>query len=275
MSTQMGSAPVSPIIELASQGKYYKSGSGQAELQPMDGEHESMIANSDAQTFPKILDTILKECTISKPVEDFNDLLIGDKYHLLFHLRMLSYRNYGNIHKFNVTCPNCKAKNVKEVDLSNVIIKHPAVDACEPFKVYLPYCQRTAIMRLLRVKDEAKMIEFVRREKAKQQAKAPSALRGDPAYIYAMAAGMLGLSSDSGAEEPIELDSAIQFIRKAKGDDTLELRNALDDHDVGPVLECEITCDACSNYWVNTLPLDGDFFRPGSTNRRNATFSAI
>lgn len=264
-------ASVSPIIELASQGKYYKSGSGQAEVVPLDGDHESMFAEADAQTFPQILDKVLRECTVKLPVEDFSKLLIGDKSHLMFHLRMVSYRKYGNIYKFQVTCPACKGVSPLSVDLlKDVVIQHPPENAVEPFDVFLPYCGKTVQMRLMRVQDEAEMVRFVRDEKAKKKAKHPNALPGDPAYIYAMAAGIVSIDG-----EPMDIGMAIQFVRKCKGEDTLALRDALDKYDVGPEFQRGVTCPDCGNHWYMRLPLDVDFFRPGSTDRRIATLTNV
>ncbi len=277
------SAPASPQFVLASQGRYYKSGSGQATVRPVTGEHEAMLADADPKTFPEVLDAVIRECVVEIPVPDFDQLLVGDKYHMMFQIRAISYRKYGDDYKFTVTCPRCKEPNRVTKHLSeDVHIKHPPEDATEPFPVELPVCGRTARMRLLRVMDEIAMIKFVRREKAKARAARESrsnsrtrpvgisATRGDPAYLYAMAAGIDSLDGDL-----IDVDEAFHFVRKCAGDDTLAMRDALDDMDVGMELVQEYVCEECGEYWWGKLPIDADFFRPGSADRRRASFPAV
>lgn len=247
-------------VELASKGLYYKSGSAQAVLRHIEGEQEAMLVDASAQTFPSVLDQVLRDLTSEVPVEgnDFGKLLIGDKYHLMFHLRRISYgdRSYG----FHVTCPNCSHPMNMDVNLEkDVSVKHPPEGAEEPFEVQLPVSQRVAKMRLLRVADEQEMIAFVRKQRRKKTVK------GDPAYYFTMVRGLLSLD-----DEEMDLDRAVQWAAKAAGGDTLAIRDAVDEHDVGPELEMEFTCEECKHFWYGRMPLDADFFRPGVAKRRRA-----
>jgi len=108
------------------------------------------------------------------------------------------------------------------------------------------------------------MIKFVRRARNRND------FRGDPAYIYSMCRGMLTID---GVE--VDLDQAFEFVRALPGADTLVLRDAIDDHDVGPELEIDFTCEKCGHYWFNKLPMDADFFRPGVAKRRRASRSTL
>lgn len=256
--------PSGQPVELASQGRYYKSGSSRAVLRRIKGEYEAMLSDASAQNFPTILDQVLQDLITENPAESWGHLLIGDKYHLMFHLRMISYRD-GKKYGCTVTCPNCAHPNAIDIDLENdVEIRTPPEDAVEPFEVHLPQCDRVAKMRLLRVFDEEEMIKFVRRERRRKK------LRGDPAYFYTIAKGLLQID-----DEVLELEEAVQWVKEADGDDTLAIRDALQDYDVGPELELDFVCEECSNYWYQRLPLDADFFRPGHARRRRNTRAKI
>jgi hypothetical protein len=256
--------PSGQPVELASQGRYYESGRSRAVLQTIRGEYEAMIADASPQTFPQILDQVLRDLTTEIPATSFDKLLIGDKYHLLFHLRTISYPN-GNEYGFTVTCPNCSLPNDITLDLTkDVTVQSPPEDAVEPFEVELPACGRTAKIRLLRVFDEQEMIKFVRKARRRKD------FRGDPAYYFTIAKGLLALD-----EEEMDFDHTAEFIRQAAGADTHALREAIDDNDVGPVLDMEFTCEECHNYWWQRMPLDADFFRPGMANRRRRSRPAI
>jgi hypothetical protein len=258
------STPSGQPVELASQGRYYKSGSSRALLNTIRGEYEAMISDASAQNFPTVLDQVLRDLTSEVPAESFDKLLIGDKYHLLFHLRMISYPN-GNEYGFNVTCPNCSHPSQIIVNLQeDVKIQHPPKDAEEPFEVSLPVSNRVAKMRLLRVFDEQEMIKFIRKARTERK------LRGDPAYYFTIAKGLLFLD-----DEEMELDAAIEFVKQASGADTQAIRDALDDMDVGPQLDMDFTCESCHHFWFQRMPLDADFFRPGVAGRRRRSRPAI
>jgi hypothetical protein len=256
--------PSGQPVELASQGRYYKSGSSRAVLQHIRGEYEAMIADASPQNFPLVLDQVLRDLATDVPAESFDKLLIGDKYHLLFHLRVISYKG-GSQYGFTVTCPNCDLPNDVSLDLmEDVTIQAPPEDAVEPFEVELPISGRVAKIRLLRVFDEEDMIKFVR--KARREKK----VRGDPAYYFTMARGLLSLD-----DEEMDFETASEFIRQAAGADTQEMRDAIDDNDVGPVLDMDFTCEGCRHYWYQRMPLDADFFRPGVARRRRRSRPAI
>lgn len=249
--------PSGQPVELASQGRYYKSGRSRAVLKRIKGEYEAMLSDASAQNFPTILDQVLRDLVTEHPAESWEKLLIGDKYHLMFHLRMVSYRD-GHLYGSTVTCPNCSHPNAITIDLKeDVQVRTPPEGAKEPFEIQLPTCGRIVKMRLLRVFDEIEMIKFVRRERHRGK------LRGDPAYFYTIARGILSIDDDE-----LDLDAAVQWVKEADGDDTLEIRNVLDEYDVGPELELEFTCKSCSNFWYQRMPLDADFFRPGVARRR-------
>lgn len=245
-------------VELASKGRYYKSGGSRVLLSHIRGEYEAMLADANAQTFPSIMDQILRDLTSELPVESFDQLLIGDKYHLMFHLRMISYPQAENRYEFSLTCPQCKSPNSMMVDLAkDVEYKKPPEDAKEPFEVHLPMCDRMAKVRLMRVFDEVEMIKFVRKHRQKKD------LKGDPAYHFAIAQGLLSLD-----DEEMDFEKSLAWVKNAAGADTLALRDTIDEHDVGPELEMEFSCSHCQNWFYTRIPLDADFFRPGASRRR-------
>ena len=260
----MSNSPTGTPVELASKGVYYKSGRSQVNLDVIRGEYEAMLADATSQTFPRIATQVLTDLSSDLPVDSFEKLLIGDKYHLLFELRIRSYPD-GSDYCFDVTCPSCSAPNRMTVDLKkDVVIKAVPADAIEPFLVDLPTAGVAVKLRLMRVEDEIDMHKWVRRERQKKT------LRGDPAYYYAIARGILEID-----DKEVTFDEAVSFVKTAAGADTLVLRDALDDHDVGPELDMEFTCDSCNHYWWQRLPMGADFFRPGLAKRRRASRAEI
>lgn len=246
-------------VKLSSQGRYYESGGSEVVLAPIRGEHEAMLADANPQSFHSISTQVLKDLTSELPVKDFKQLLIGDKYELLIKLRQISYpEDVANSYGFRLTCPSCKAPNDVELDLRKSIhYKNPPVDAKEPIAVPLPDCGKTAFIRLLRVMDEEEMAAYIRKERSRGK------LRGDPAFYFAIAKGLLGLD-----DTEFDFDEAVEFVKGAGGSDTLALRDALEEFDPGPELEMDFTCTSCYHSWFQSMPLSGDFFRPGLAHRR-------
>ena len=264
--TPQASGSKGRVVELASLGRYYQSGSSQAVINHLTGEHEAMFADATGETFPTVMDRVLRETVIQVPVveNDFDKLLIGDKYHLMFAVRNISYPSGGE-YGFTLTCPKCSSRNNITLDLEkDIIMRNPPEGAKEPFMVDLPVSGHTVGMRLLRVMDEVEMIKFVRKARQRQD------LRGDPAYLYAMSKGMLTMDG-----EPIEFEQSFEFVRHAASADTLAIRDAMDEYDIGPELELDFTCERCGHYWFQRMPLDADFFRPGVAKRRRASRSKI
>lgn len=245
-------------VDLPSGGRYYKSGSSRVVLTHIKGEQEALLADASPQTFPEVMDIVLQQCSSDLPVDDWADLLIGDKYAMIFYFRQVSYP--GVPYGFDVTCPGCDFPNAIDIDLKKDIDMRTGIeDSIEPFSVSLPMCGREATMRLMRVRDEREMTRFVRKERAKNPKK------GDPGYLFSMAQGMVTLD-----DQPIDFDAAMEFVRGAAGMDTTALKDGIDDHDVGPELELEFTCQTCKRFWREMVPLGPDFFRPGSAKRRRA-----
>jgi hypothetical protein len=253
-------------VELASKGRYYQSGSSRAVLSPITGQHEALLADANSQTFPAVISQVLKDLVSELPCSDFGKLLIGDKYHLLFHLRMISYTS-GKKYSCTVTCPSCSTPNYVDFNLEkDVHIKGPPENATEPFEVVLPASERVAKVRLLRVDDEGEMVKFIRRFRRE-------GLRGDPAYLYSVARGLISIEDQ--VFGPDDIDEAVSWVRSAQGMDTQALRDAIDAYDVGPELDMEFTCESCSHYWYQRLPLDADFFRPGKAEQRRTRRSKV
>lgn len=246
-------------LELPSGGRYYKSGSSRVVLTHIKGEQEALLADANPQTFPEVADQVLQQLSSDLPVDDWGDLLIGDKYALMFRLRQISYP--GKAYSFDVTCPRCDFPNAIDIDIkTDVDMREGNPQATEePFEVDLPVSGRMAKIRLMRVSDEREMTRFVRQERRKNPKK------GDPGYLFSIARGLVMLD-----DEPIELDAAIEFVREAAGMDNMALKDCLDDHDVGPELDLDFTCQQCKSYWHQLMPLGADFFRPGAAKRRRS-----
>lgn len=266
-SSSIGGFPV----DLPSGGRFYSSESARAVLQMIRGEQEALIADANPQTFPAILDQVLQTLAAEKPVDDWSELLIGDKYALMFYARQVSY---GNNYAFHLTCPNCKGVNHIQVDIREAVQMREGVtltedqkasgEVSEPFNVSLPHSGKQIQFRLLRVADERKMVRFVRDYRKNFPGK------GDPTYLFTLAQGLVSVDG-----QPTDFTTALSFVQNAVSLDTVAMRDALDENDVGPELELDFTCQLCQFYFYQMLPLDVDFFRPGSARRRSSTGTKV
>lgn len=244
-------------VDLPSGGRYYESGKSRAVLTHIRGEQEALLADANPQTFPEVTDQILQQVTDELPVDDWGDMLIGDKYALLFQLRQISYP--GKPYSFDVTCPRCSFHNAVDFDIKRDVDMREGKNVPEPFVVDLPVSGTAVTLRLMRVNDEREMTRFVRKERRENPG------QGDPGYLYSIARGIQAVDG-----EPVEFDVALKFVKEAAAMDNAELKDCLDDHDVGPELEVEFSCQSCKGYWHQMMPLGADFFRPGSAKRRRA-----
>jgi len=119
-------------------------------LRPMTFEDEKAIASTPKGQDP--VNALLTRCLRNIHI---SELLLMDKLYVLLKLREISY---GDEYTTLVVCPHCKTENQMVIKLSELNVYPVPDDFTDPVDVLLPVINKTAKIRLPRVKDE-KFIE--------------------------------------------------------------------------------------------------------------------
>lgn len=96
------------------------------------------------------LKRLLKETTTSPENFDVDKLTIADTLYMLFKLRSLSY---GDVLKYNTTCPHCGKRFLAHVDISKINVVTLDPDFQKSLKVELPVSGDTVYTRILLNRD--------------------------------------------------------------------------------------------------------------------------
>lgn len=96
------------------------------------------------------LKRLLKETTTSPESFDVDKLTIADTLYMLFKLRSLSY---GDVLKYNTTCPHCGKRFLAHVDISKIDVVTLDPDFQKSLKVELPVSGDTVHTRILMNRD--------------------------------------------------------------------------------------------------------------------------
>ena len=106
-------------MELPSKGLAYPKdnplSSGKIQMKYMTAKEEDILTSVNLIKKGTVLDELFKSLIIS-PI-NYNDLIVGDKNAIMIASRILGY---GADYRFEVTCPNCGAKNQMNVNLSDL-----------------------------------------------------------------------------------------------------------------------------------------------------------
>jgi len=195
-------------------------------------------------------------------IGDLDDLLTGDRFALIVHLRRLSY---GDEIQVQGTCPNGHAWDA-QVDLSkmemyalpgesrrkflsgeNFIFTLPSTDRKVEFGLATGHTEGVAARRLLRGGED------VSSESLRMRIKAIS-----------------GFNKETGIDEETGMDMG-SFIRSLPIADAHALRDAMDEADCGMETEFESVCDVCDvTAWVS-LERALNFFTRGKGRKRRGS----
>lgn len=218
------------------------------------GTKQEKLFTSGKQTH-FIINQIIKECT-DLPI-DPNSLVLGDRFFLLINLRSISY---GNFYEYSYKCQDCKKKAWDICDFDKLEIKEVGEGLTEKFTVHLPVSNVEIGLRLVTGKDENEIDKYLERLANSTRGKFDKSIE----YIQRLARRITHISG-----EQIGIREALDFV-DGKGSgliakDSLVLRDAFDEHDVGYTLQVSPDCNLCG-YPQNsfTLPIAREFFRPRS-----------
>ncbi len=221
---------------------------GRFHMRMMTTEDEELMAGAAKHSREHLIDELLRRCWI-RPEIAYEQLLLADKFYMLFFLRAISL---SPKYKFEIQCSGCQLKFEHEVQIPEGLEKRELEPGdAEPFYADLPILETRVGLRLLRVEDEV----MIRRQADRAYAK--SLVRGDPAYSLRLAAHVVTV----GGKE-VDAPTARNFVRKLTSRDSVAIRNAIDKNDIGISLKINATCRKCGEEVVTTLPFTDQFFRP-------------
>jgi len=246
------STSIVKVCELPSRGFFYgdKLPDGRVEMSPMRTSDEKLLAGGVSDR-AKLIDTLLKRCIITE--FPYNEYMIGDKYYMLMFLRSITY---GEFYEFKMTCSKCSGKFTHGMNVPDDFeIRVSTEDDTEEFDVKLPVSNKTVTLRLLRVNDENELAKHVRREGMRSGVKA----EGDPAYTQRIARSIVAI--DGQQRKPMEV---LSFVEDLYGQDSLKIRNELEERDPGVDMLLNVDCPHCGNTIEEMLPFTTEFFRPKS-----------
>jgi hypothetical protein len=132
-------------VKLPSRGIYYDSElmkEGVVKVRAMNFDVEKAMSNQRIARDGQSLDVMLEKC-VQLPDPDFDhlDLLIGDRYYLMFYIRGISY---GDDYTFQLKCPHCGHQDLYTFPMGELqqTLKIADPNLEYPFRVELPYMSK-------------------------------------------------------------------------------------------------------------------------------------
>lgn len=240
-----------PVV-LPSMGIFYgeKCPGGAVEITPWTTAQEEMFVRYGG-TKPMELIGRLIESNVRLPAGmKHEDMLLTDRYFLLFQLRSLSLLPY---YSFTHTCPKCSLEHQVTVDLTTLKVKVPDAGAPqEPFEVKLPKCGRSVHVRFLRVSDEQAIEAY--EQTVLRSINDP----GSPATRFKIARQIEMIDGHTP-----KFDEKMSFVKDLHFLDLTLIRMTLDKNETGMLLNITTVCPRAGcgqvDKWV--LPFDNGFFR--------------
>lgn len=234
-------------VTLPSRGQFYgdKLPGGVVSIEPLGTREEKLFATNRAA---QLIDKIFEKCVRCEPLSH-TELVLGDRLFLLLQLRVISY---GENYQFPFRCSECGAKSYGDVNLDTLPVKTAADRATGLFTVELPLCGSTVEMRLLTGQDEIQIRKYAAQINQKSRGKDVGS-----EHVYRLARRINKIDG-----EDVGIRETMEFVESLKGKDSLRIKDAIDDNEVGPELEVEPECHSCGFSNELVLPFEAEFFRP-------------
>lgn len=244
------------IVNLPSKGLIYAEdnplSTGEVELKLMTAKEEDILTSEIFIQKGIVFDRLLKSLLITQLTpEQFNEMILNDKYALLVSARQ---SGYGSDYNFSLECPKCGEKNEVHVDLSKVEYKEfpeELYDHKNEFEFTLPQSKRVVKFKLLTHGDEKKIdeeLKFLRKKSKMNAAELTTRLK----YMI--------LSID-GNTEPQAIKNAIDVMLAR---DSMALREY--SKEISPDVDMEFLfeCDSCGHDEISNIPITVQFFWPNA-----------
>ena len=243
-------------VELPSRGIYYLNEDGQqlllegkANLRPMGKQEEALLFQRGGDPVMKIA-TIVNNCYLDRDKVKAEDLLIVDRFYILFMLRV---QMFGPVYEVPFRCSYCGHQRKMKINVMEELeVKQAKDEDIEPFNVDLPHCKQNVAYKLLRGKDEAEIARYTKRFRMQ------STDAGDPSNRYRIAKQILQIDGND-----VDKTSATKFADTLDMADANEFRLAVEEVECGIDLEIMHDCEGCGATVEFVLPFTIEFLQPG------------
>ena len=244
------------LVDLPSKGLIYDEenplSKGQVELKYMTAKEEDILTSEILIQKGIVFDRLLKSLMVYelKP-EQFNDILLNDKYALLIAARQLGY---GSDYTFNINCPKCGEENTVTFNLEAVEYKEfpeELFNHKNEFEFELPISKKLVTFKLLTHGDEKKIEEELKFLKKKSKL--------DSADLTTRLKYMI-LSID-GVDDR---QSIRKYIDTMLAKDSMALREYAKSISPDVNMEFLFSCDSCGHEDVSNIPITVQFFWPNA-----------
>jgi len=226
---------------------------GKIGLRPMTTEEEKIITTTRFVKSGRAIDMIFKACLENKEIIT-EDLLSGDRSFILYYLRAMSY---GAAYEYSIQCPSCGISFETVYNLNDIVIRSLKPDFSEPIKFNLPISKKVVMLRLLRGKDEIKLIE--------ERDRRISSYGADQTDNTVSNRIVMVAESIDGNTDKVFIEKSVN--RMIAGD-AAAIRNFLDDEEPGISTNHKNICPKCSNEFVTDVPIGSSFFSVSKTKKQ-------
>lgn len=239
--------------KLPSMGKLYGdlTKDGEVEIYSIRVFEEKMLASGVGSPTDRINRLVASCLKTAIPV---NDLLIVDRFFLMFQLAAMSYDPTRNLLP---KCPACRTVNTEvKVDLSKDFqVHYLESDIDEPIDVELPLSKSKVAIKFLRVKDENEILSITEKLRRPNIKSKGASLSKDDIYTIRLVSSVVTIDG-----KEMRLEEKVAWADTLEGRDSEALRNALEEYDFGVDPTYQVKCSNCQEEFQAILPAE-DFFR--------------
>jgi hypothetical protein len=245
------------FIDLPSQGWFYPENhplaSGQVELKYMTAREEDILTSSNLIKKGIVIDTLINSLLVSDITYD--DLLVGDKNAIMIASRILGY---GKDYDIDMTCPKCQETNKLTIDLTMLNNKELDFDnltkGSNEFEFELPLSKVLVTYQLMSGAFEKKL-------EAELKGLAKFVNKKGPGKELTTRLKHQIIAIDGNREKKDIRDFVDNDLF---AQDSLALRTNMRAQSPDVATEMNFECDSCSHTEIVDMPIDVNFFWPGT-----------
>lgn len=240
--------PAHDVIELPSQGKFYKNKKSTVKVAYLTASDENILTSPNLIQNGKVIDVLLEKKVLDTDLKP-SQMLAGDKNAILFFLRATGY---GEMYGIELTDPKTGDRFETEIDISQFEFKQIKTEPDENGECTfeLPKSKKKIKFKYLTGEEDDKIIKAdeVRRKKLGQNA-------------------IPQLLTDRLVAQVMEIEGTRdrayikQFVENMPVKDSSELRKFIEDNEPG--LDLNISVQAPSGeFFFGELPITSKFLWP-------------
>jgi len=223
---------------------------GKIGLRPMTTEEEKILTTVRFVKSGKAIDMIFKACLENKDI-DVGELLSGDRSFLLYYLRAISY---GAAYDYKIECPSCAMTFETTYNLNDIVIRFLKDGFKEPIEYTLPIGKKKICFRLMRGKDETRLLEDRDRRLSNFGAdQIDNTLTNRLSSV---------IQSIDGNEDKVFIE---KFINRMIAGDAAAFRNKIDEEEPGISTDHKNICPKCAKEFTVDVPVGSNFFSVSKT----------